>query len=391
MGKNRSVWMSCAKWLLILLCVASLAVVLSVLTRPNNSGKSTRDLLDDISQGRYERCIEKVRGNLGAFSDERVGLAAEGIEALRRRKGYPEVPVTADFLRRRILYSRIASRLKRTGPRETIMAAFKYVVGEVASICGPGEDAALGVLPETILLRGYGVCDRSAWVSCTLLENLHISSYIVYLRDPKTGISHHTIAAVELNHKLYLFDTYCGTPVLDIKGNIATFSEVIEDPASIDSAKLGGQPQMVTGAELAHAIVLLPFEAETIRPVAAALETVMGNESTVIFHDYAAELKALTSRLLAVNRTKTLAIRYRGALWDYPFRVGRNLQTTGYQTRVASAHKWLARNERARRYHLSGEHRKAIAAFNSVIAELRIEDPARVAAEYFRTICLLRH
>ena len=47
--------------------------------------------------------------------------------------------------------------------------------------------------PYYIWQRGFGVCDRQAWVLCELAYQQGWETQIVYLRDPKTKISPHTI------------------------------------------------------------------------------------------------------------------------------------------------------------------------------------------------------
>jgi hypothetical protein len=64
--------------------------------------------------------------------------------------------------------------------------------------------------PYNIWHNGWGLCDRSAWVFCEVAYQAGWSTQIVYLVDPKTGISPHTICEVRRKDgKIDFVDTHC--------------------------------------------------------------------------------------------------------------------------------------------------------------------------------------
>jgi len=376
--------------LLLALAAAGAAYFLVAGRKPSQREKLRRD----FRSGDYAACIRRIIEHPDAFHTDFTRRAADDLRRLSGNTSFPVVPPSPEFFRRRAFYGCIAARLARPARRETVLAAFEFVVREVPPVAGPGEQPDIGVMPHTILLRGYGACDRSAWVLCTLLESLGIGAYVVYLRDPQTGASHHTIAAAEIDNNLFLLDTWAGLPVLTRAGRCATFREVAADPAVIDDILIGGRRQFATGTHVANALVLLPFEAETVHPISAAVQETLAAETPPLYHNFRRRLMHLGALLFAGGRVddRTWKLtaedcRYEAALWDYPFRTGHNSRIPQYARSVAAAHPWLQALRHARWEYLAGGHRED--AYDDVIASLPADDPARIAAEYFRGACLL--
>ena len=388
----------------LLISAAVIASIAYLVFHAPGKSQEYAALRADFENGRYQECIDRVVSQPQVFMDDQARAATANLSTLEATKTYPMVMPDADFLRRRVFYAKVAAQLKRDDPRETVMAVFNYVAENVASVSGPGEKAGIGVTPDTILLRGYGVCDRGAWLFCTLLENLRIPAWLVYLREPATGISHHTVAAAEIDGKLYLFDTYCGLPVANAAGKVATFQGVLADPASIDSATFGGKPQLVKSAEVANCALLLAPEPESVHPIAAALQSALPQgarhleETPVLYCDYRKALIHLGSTLWPGVPVSDQGCRIRNAkagyfigVWDYPFRIGWNLRLADYRKEVNAAHPWLWKLREARLGTILGEDPQANAtAYGAMIAALPPDDPARAAAEYFQAVALLR-
>ena len=79
---------------------------------------------------------------------------------------------------------------KITGDRTDDITALQAAVVERVS---PNEPQVQGAWPYGIWQRGFGLCDRQAWVLCELAYQLGWETQIVYLRDPKTNASPHTL------------------------------------------------------------------------------------------------------------------------------------------------------------------------------------------------------
>jgi len=352
----------------------------------------------DFRAGRYKACLDRVADQSDVFLDRRIDAAKEAFLKLTESKDYPAVAPDADFLRRRAFYSILAESLRRPDQRETVMAVFDFVVRNVASASGPGEKAGIGVMPETVLLRGYGVCDRSAWLFCTLLENLRIASYLVYLRDPETGISHHTIAGVKIDGGIWLFDTYSGMPLLKPDSKIATLADVLKNPDAVDSVSLGGLHQLAKGREIASSIILVALEPETVHPLSAGLAAALGPEAPPLYRDYNGAIAGLAAAVwpdvkLAGNAepgASNPASNCLVKLWDYPFRIGANLRLPAYRKEVNAAHQWLPALQDARALALvAGQSEED--PYVPALASPKSDDTGREAARYFDALFLLEH
>lgn len=69
--------------------------------------------------------------------------------------------------------------------------------------------------PYTIWQIQQGVCDRSAWVLCELAYQLGFDTMIIYLRDPGSNVSPHTVSELRKDGNVWLVDPYMNTMVED--------------------------------------------------------------------------------------------------------------------------------------------------------------------------------
>ena len=368
-----------------------------LLARPPRT-KELDEMRADFARGNYQQCIDRVVTQPQVFMTDSVKRGQSNLRHLGGSKAFPMVMPDTEFLRRRAFYAKVAARLNRADTRETVLAAFDFVVANVASAAGPGEKAGIGVTPDIVLLRGYGVCDRGAWAFCTLLEQLRIPAYVIYLRDPETNVSRHTIAGAEIDGRILLFDTYAGMPVLNAEGRIASLQDVLKDPAGIDSALIGGKTQLVTGREVANGAVFLTFEPEAIHPLSAALQDALGEGGPVLYQDYRKALghvgAAVFPSVPVDDQFHRLVNPKSGCLlglWDYPFRIGYNMRIADYRKEVEGAHQWVRTLEDSRRTELiGGDLGTARVGYESLISSGTAQADAVAAAEFFRASLLTR-
>ena len=86
-----------------------------------------------------------------------------------------------------------------------IKALFQTVVKKVK----PDEKGFKDIpWPYVIWQRGYGVCDRQAWVFCELAYQMGWETQVVYLWDNTTKTSPHTIAEIRKGQDVYFVDVY---------------------------------------------------------------------------------------------------------------------------------------------------------------------------------------
>ena len=83
--------------------------------------------------------------------------------------------------------------------------------------------------PREIWRRGWGACDRQAWVLCELAYQCGWETQIVYLVDPKTGVSPHTVCELRRpGGEVRLADIFCKVLLL----------QTSVDEAAVDEAQL---------------------------------------------------------------------------------------------------------------------------------------------------------
>lgn len=83
----------------------------------------------------------------------------------------------------------------------------KAMIAAVQNHISPEDNETLPVAPwpYQIWQRGFGVCDRQAWVLCELAYQAGWETQIVYLRDPETKASPHTICELRKPGRLVYF------------------------------------------------------------------------------------------------------------------------------------------------------------------------------------------
>jgi hypothetical protein len=86
-------------------------------------------------------------------------------------------------------FRQLSEKITNNDPNN-IEALFDAVRKRIESNEGKSQRAPW---PYWIWQRGFGVCDRQAWVLCELAYQQGWETQIVYLRDPKTKVSPHTI------------------------------------------------------------------------------------------------------------------------------------------------------------------------------------------------------
>lgn len=62
--------------------------------------------------------------------------------------------------------------------------------------------------PWRIWQRGWGLCDRQAWLAAEMLHQLGYETQVVYLRRDGTTDSPHTIAEIRRNHRVWTADPF---------------------------------------------------------------------------------------------------------------------------------------------------------------------------------------
>lgn len=128
-----------------------------------------------------------------------------------------------------LFFHRLADRIRATsGGDGLVAAAFDLVVDRL----GTSDPADRSILwPRTIWRAGQGLCDRQAWVLSELLYQLGFETQIVYLRDPETGTSPHTICEIRSDTRVWVADPFAEKLMPDT--SVADLMRCAELPAQL--------------------------------------------------------------------------------------------------------------------------------------------------------------
>lgn len=101
--------------------------------------------------------------------------------------------------------ARFFHELAQTTP--DVPSMFDLVRQRIASHEGKQLEARF---PYNIWQRGYGVCDRQSWVLCEIAYQKGYETQIVYLMNPETGESPHTICELRRKNEVWFADPLGG-------------------------------------------------------------------------------------------------------------------------------------------------------------------------------------
>ena len=118
--------------------------------------------------------------------------------------------------------------------------------------------------PYDVLLRGYGACDRMAWVYAALARQRGLYCTLIYLRTPGSGLSRHTLVGVRRGDEWELVDPQNGLVLRDAAGAPLTLSRVAAHPEAVDPYPSYARQGL--GRDFAGAQMWLPGEPEAYRP-----------------------------------------------------------------------------------------------------------------------------
>ncbi len=198
------------------------------------------------------------------------------------------------------------------GKKDEIAALFSAVRERVdgkEGLSAPPE----ALWPYRIWERGYGVCDRQAWVLCELATQLGYETQIVYLRDPKTGVSPHTVCEIRKGRdQVWLADPY-----LDALLSGVSAESLAADPARLQSIWPGKD---ALHAAMARCDMFTPAFPQDYRPrnerLGRRLREALGEQSPRFGEDPAERMR----RYHALHTSATGSEpRFQMVLWGFPW------------------------------------------------------------------------
>lgn len=259
---------------------------------------------------------------------------------------------------------------ERKSEREKLLALFDWTYRNVA-IAIPKEDYA--ALPLDIMLRGYGYCDRSAWVFATLADQAGYRAGIFYLRDPDTLVSPHTVAIIFLEEKWVVFDTYSGIHFKKQDGEFTGLNDVMSEPSITHHIP---RYKEYWSKCFEKGYVWIPVEAEGGLPKMQLIEEILNEFSLQppkVYHNPAEELAfSIGSLQGAVPSTLSVNLpfkikNYLVDIWFYPFNLRFYYMTGEFNENVERCNPQLEYYRSARADFVSGDYQKAFKEYDRLL------------------------
>lgn len=307
----------------ITLCLSAAAAVLWYASddKPAASSQAAAGNLEEqwlaaVEAGQADKAIRLARQICGPVDNLQPNPAyARFMEANKLKADFLTAPFNKyDFQlwKHATFFKGLASQLSG-GDIENLRGLFDGVVERVQ----PREEEDNAALwPYRIWQRGFGVCDRQAWTLCALAYQCEWETQVVYLIDPKTGKSPHTICAMRRpGGELYIADPYQKVLIQN-----KTIQEILADPQMVQQI-YPDRPDFQ--AALGKRISWTPSYPQDYCPRNQLLQIKLqaaigercprfGIDPTERMQEYA-KLRALTP----AGRTPAGDMR----LWDYPIRL----------------------------------------------------------------------
>lgn len=266
------------------------------------------------------------------------------------------------WLARAHLYWRIAEWVGGSAgtQRETARRLLDFVFLHVI----PSSEQDRGGIPEDVLMRGFGVCDRSGWTLVELLRQAGIRSHLVYLYPPGGGPSSHTVVQAHVDGAWQVFDTLNGLAlthpddgrplnVYDI-GRNASLTAAYPSYAS-GTAALFGHCDLALAADPMAGIPRLARLEPFVRKMGLPL---------VLHVSWEEELRYVNDTLrLPQGHGKAGTPAYRLTVWHYPMQYLIAQPQGGYDVRGIRAWRGAGTLVDGIRAHLMGRFDQADAAY----------------------------
>jgi tetratricopeptide (TPR) repeat protein len=303
------------------------------------------------------------------------------------------------------LLRRIAARVTRglSTDEEKALALLDFVSRNVRPEPEEAADETM-VDPIGVLMRGYGVRERSAWSFIALARQAGLHAHFLSLRDPADPAlkSVHTLVLAQTGEKYVLLDVYGGFAIRDPKsGQLVTLEDVLANPGPVQTIVQGDADYPLDPKYFPKALVSIVLTPEAILPRMTVLQEVFRRElpdSTdlpKVAENAQEEILSLLSRVGPSKGEKPAQGQhqlpysfpdreYQADIWAYPFRLMREMPA-GFEY-YRGLPKAQAENETFRNARLQQLLGNSLDAINGYKDASRTEALAEVA-HYYTQVC----
>lgn len=350
------------------------------------------------TSGELDR-FQPVRAALQVLRSDKFG----GLEASNAESPFLSGRDIPHFMQMRLL-SQLARRITqgKSGDAAKAQALMDWVLRNVRP--APDErDGDPPADPWSIVMRGYGVCDRGAWVLVTLAQQAGLRAHILYLRNPDDPAlpSPHTLATIRMDGRWALADTYGGFWLRDGEHDFLTLEDILARPEALQPILEADPSYPLQPRWFLKAMWYLTFVPQALLPRMKLLQQILQKELPenagipILSQDLPGEvIQALTPT--ATEDAMSSAFRFpytfpgredQADLWPYPFQLARKAAPGFEYYRGLPEEQAQNRRFREARFHqLLGNGGRALPLYDSLIEE---NGPIAEAARFFSALCRL--
>jgi len=324
--------------------------------RPQNDAVATRMALSSFILGKYSDFLQTYNLSLRLTGlHEQFQPSAVSVQILTAEKhgGMDQKTVLSPYL--------LPPQTAQDLPHLIRTRLLKSIAARVVKDCKTQEGKALAILdfvhrnvrpqpeeteddmqagPIGVLMRGYGVRERSAWAFVVLARQSGLPAQIVSLRDPDDPKlkSVHTLVMARVKDQFVLLDTYAGIPLADpATGDLLSLEMVLAEPSPLPAILADTSDYPLDAKYFKKALVLIVLTPEAVLPRMAVLQEVIRRELPNardlprVAEDPKAEILSCLTRPGSTEDAKppqglhelpyTFPNReYQADIWGYPFR-----------------------------------------------------------------------
>ena len=295
----------------------------------------------------------------------------------------PDYIESAEFLSNDILYLQRCVLLQSVAdqivagcrsPSEKVSRILDWVFRNV----GFFEPVEIGPRPADILIRGYGLCDRQAWVMALLCQRVGVPAGLALLAQDVEGFALHTMCEVLVGGRWLLCDPTQGT-VVKVDGRPVTLEHIErllqerqDDPEFQEEYGRFRKPTIgvacIADGTFPRFALLEPY----LRAISPRVK---------VHHDLAKGLEMTSGFSIYGDRKRDFVV----GVWDYPFHVLASYTQKDYLEKRAKDMQRAERYTGPRVLQLIGQPEQALLSYFHTAQQL---DPAaRQDTDYFSALC----
>lgn len=294
-----------------------------------------------------------------------------------------------DYIRNTVIVKRLVKRLTKglQTDREIIFALYDWTVRNIAILQENDIGADINGFVYDYMMRGFGRCDRSAWVLATLAFQVGYHANIISMS------AQHSITQIYLEDTWALFDPHNGIVFKDDKKLLS-----IDDKATIATIKASRCYDGYSVDDFMSSNVVTICEPLSILPKMEILQDVLNKnceDAPRVYYDILGELSFCVSTMSHSSSKLELPItipyfvlgkKYKIGLWLFPFEKRVFNEKGVYVKKMEKHYPYLKYYTKAREYQIMGDFEKALIEYEKLFAK-NLDSSVKESLVYNRALC----